>query len=199
MGRIWIEGEGIEMEPELIRHAREPERIIEAALETLGLDFRFLGALVHMDEAKLRERLSSKELLCSEWIALCHALYLPLDMISYGYFKRAHKYQVREAILDSYYRLPKTQGYRQLLIEFFWNYVEHWKFESKHYGFRLRWKARSQDTKKFFKRILARRYKHRDPQLYLREVFGPPPETIAVGLRRRSARPRVQQHEAPAT
>ena len=168
------------MGAELIRYAWQPDKIVEAALETLGLDFAFLETLIHMDEAKIRERLSSKELLSSEWIALCEALYLPLDMISYGYFKQAHKYRVREAILDSYYRLPKTRGYRWLLLEFFKDYVEHWRFESKHYGFRLRWKARYQDCRKFFKRIFAKRYKHRDPQIYLREVFGPPPKPLEI-------------------
>lgn len=168
------------MSAELIRYAWQPDKIVEAALDTLGLDFAFLGTLIHMDEAKIRERLNSKELLSSEWIALCEALYLPLDMISYGYFKQAHKYRVREAILDSYYRLPKTWGYRRLLLEFFKDYAEHWKFESKHYGFRLRWKARYQDCRKFFKRILAKRYKHRDPQTFLREVFSPPPKPLEI-------------------
>ncbi|MBS1960404.1 MAG: hypothetical protein JST80_13085 [Bdellovibrionales bacterium] len=168
------------MRAELVRYAWQPEKIIEAALETLGLDFAFLESLIHMDETRIRERLRSKELLSSEWIALCEALYVPLGMVSHGYFKEAHKSHIRDAILDSYYRLPKTQGYWRLLFEFFNDYVQNWKYESRRYGVRLRWKARYQDARKFLKRIFARRYKHRDPQIFLREVFTPPPAQPAI-------------------
>lgn len=180
------------------RYAGEPEKIIEAALETLGMTFSDLGKLANIEEQRVRERLRSKNLGVHEWCALCDALYIRCyDTYSIGYMRPAHKYNIRAAVLDSFYRLPKNRGFWRLMREFLSDAIEAWKYPF--YGTRLRWKARRQDSFKLIKRVLARKHRHVDAQAYLREVFGPPKEVVSVGLRRQIERPQVHQESPAAT
>ena len=189
------------MKAEKPMYAKDPEKIIEAALETLGMTFSDLGKLANIDEQKIRERLRSKNLGVHEWCSLCDALHIRCyDSLSYGYFRPAHKYNIREAVLDSFYRLPINRGFWRLMREILKDAIRAWKYQSTCYGFRLRWRVRRQDTWKLIKRVFARKLRHEDPQAFLREVFGPPrKEVVAVGLRRQIGRPKVHQESHAAT
>lgn len=148
-----------------------PGKIVSTALETLGLDSCFLRGLSGLEEHELRCRLSGENLSASEWVALCDALYLRVDCISYGYFYPEHKAQIRWALARGYFKLPRTAAFWRLRVEIWMDILREWRWQSRHCGFRLRWKARFQDFRSGSIRRLDQWRIPYDPQERARTAF----------------------------
>jgi hypothetical protein len=101
-------------------HPSEPCRIVEDALNTLGLDFHFLALLTGTELGYVERRLVSSDLGVTEWISLCDALLLNAGCYSYGYIYTEHCIRINNAIIDGYFNLPKTCRFWALRFK-------HWK------------------------------------------------------------------------
>lgn len=156
----------------------DPEQIVYQGLQTLGLSKRWLAELMNIQESDLPLRLNIKHLKGREWFKISNALYLPGDFISFGYVRMSHKASVRWACRDGYCHLPRTWGFWKLRFEIFKDVLEDLRFQGKHYGFRLRWKARYQDFSKWLKQKIKREHRAYNPIKDAREFFQPePPES----------------------
>ncbi len=151
----------------------DPELIVYDALKTLGLKKSWLADLMDISESELPTRLNIKHLKGREWFKISNALYLPGESISFGYFRISHKAQVRWALRDGYCYLPRTWGLWKLRFEILQDVFRDVRFQSKHYGFRLRWKARYQDFTAWLKRKIKREHREYNPVMEAREHFQP--------------------------
>lgn len=149
----------------------DPELIVKQALQTLGLSEKWLAKLMNIPASELSPRLNIKVLKGCEWYWLCNALYIPSDSISFGYFPMHHKASVRWAIRDGYFHLPKTWGFWKLRFEIWKDVLRDLRFQSTYYGFRLRWKARYQDSKKWIRTRMSREHREYNPVQQAWEQF----------------------------
>jgi hypothetical protein len=154
----------------------DPEVIVYQALQTLGLTKGWLAELMGISELDLPRRLNIKELKGCEWYRISSALYLPGDSISFGYFRMSHKANIRWALRDGYCYLPRSWGLWKLRFEIWQDVLRDVRFQSKHYGFRLRWKARYQDFSKWFKQKIKREHRAYNPVVDARDYFHPETE-----------------------
>jgi hypothetical protein len=175
---------------------KDPEHIIREALKTLGISPQWLADLMDISESDLSKKLSIKSLKGCEWYWISNALYIPGDSISFGYFRMQHKANVRWALREGYYHLPKKCGFWKLRFEIWQDVLRDVRFQSRYYGFRLRWKARYQDFSKWIRRKLRREHREYNPVKQAWESFREgklPQDSFRPGLR---LQPKVEK--APA-
>ena len=129
------------------KYANDSESIIGSALDTLGLDRRFLFTTlgIPFDSNK---KWDSQNVGASEWFILCRVLYLSADSISYGYSLEEHtariQYQMNQG--DGL-RLPKTPAIRELMKQAKLEKRREARWRSEHYGFRLHLKIQFREFK----------------------------------------------------
>jgi hypothetical protein len=124
--------------PPVENHA---ESVIRAALRELGLTEDYLRFRLGFEESS--PRCWSADLLgVFEWLEICRVLCLDIDSISYGYDRRWHVAKIRAGIETRTIDLPRTPQLRAMLRELRTLAWSNWRFESRHYGFRLRWRIR---------------------------------------------------------
>ena len=158
----------------------DPELIVYQALHTLGQSKSWLAKLMGIPEWELSLRLNIKELKGCEWYRISNALYLPGESISFGYFRISHKANIRWALRDGYCYLPRTWGLWKLRFEIWQDVLRDVRFQSKHYGFRLRWKARYQDFSKWLKQKIKREHREYNPVEEAWDYFRPETEKRMV-------------------
>ena len=151
----------------------EPSNIVDQALQTLGLNRGWLAELMGISEAALMGRLNIKSLKCCEWYQISNALYLPVGSISFGYERMSHKANIRWALRDGYYFLPRTWVLWKLRIEIWKDLLHEIQFQSTHYGLRLRWKVRYQDFLKWLKEKINREHSAYNPVKDAWDYFHP--------------------------
>lgn len=114
----------------------ELKDIIQSALRTVGLEDI---------ELKLSDVLKNPTV--TEWISLCENLYLPLDSISCGYFRLAHKARIRAAWENGDLWLRRTPALKALLREITDDRRREVNYRRIHYGLRLRWKMQIRELR----------------------------------------------------
>lgn len=150
------------------QYMKELRGIIESACRTLGLENNTFKQSDALDN-----------LTVTEWVSLCENLYLPLDSISYGYFRQAHKARIRVAWENGDLWLPRTRALKVLLREIAEDHRREVKCRSKHYGIRLRWKMQMQD---FRQEALQLPYRIRN-EILVRVQYRRSPKIIRISER----------------
>lgn len=129
------------------KYANDSERIIGSALDTLGLDRKFLFVTlgIPFDSNK---KWDSQNVGASEWFIICSALCLSADSISYGYSLEEHTARIRYHMNQGdCFQLPKTPAIRILLREAKDDKLDEARWRRKHYGFRLHAKIQFREFK----------------------------------------------------
>ena len=140
------------MEKWTYNYAHDCEKILDAALNTFGLDRRFLFTLlgIPFDPNK---KWDGQNIGAGEWFVLCHSLGLSADSVTYGYSYQEHlakvRYMLDNGILLS---LPQTPKVRELIRRAKIENRREARFRWKHYGFRLCLKMEFQDFRKKLRR-----------------------------------------------
>jgi hypothetical protein len=117
------------------------EAVILSALAELGLTETYLRR--RLDFAPERpSRWSAYDLDIGEWVRICTILCLHLDSISDGYDRRWHLAKIRTALAARTLDLPRTPQLLGILRELRAQDRANWRWESKQYGFHLRWRIR---------------------------------------------------------
>ncbi len=164
-------------------YSGETEKIIALALDALGLSFFYLIELMELPFDITIDRFKSENLGGDEWIAICDALYLNVSSISTGYSRMEHRARIKEAIESGYFHFSKENHcVRKLMFEIKQRKREDWFFQSEHYGFRLRWKIRTQDYIQSLKRKLRPNPHQYDPLARIREIGNQPMIQVRPGL-----------------
>lgn len=132
-----------EFEPYL--HAGDLPLIVAEALRALGLKPEYLFHLLAVPNERRENFFDPSVLGSDEWLAICDVLYLSPDCYSYGYARREHRARIRVAIEIGYFHLSQNPCVRQLRREIRRDRRTEFRYQSKNYGFRLRWKIRWQD------------------------------------------------------
>jgi hypothetical protein len=146
--------------------------IVSLALFELGLNEAFFLAAFVRAGGRPRFRCLTRdwaieEVDVFEWKWICDVLHLPLDSISYGYWRREHRFRVGEAVSEGTYILPMTDSTRGLVREYYRDRKREIRNEAKHYGECLR--ARMREER--YKEMIARRARRRNNRnLHLRKL-----------------------------
>jgi hypothetical protein len=136
----------------------DPEKIVEEALKTLGLSRPWLADLMDIPEAELKWKLNFQNLGALDWFWISEALYFSSDMVSYGYVRDEHKGYIRWAMREETFHLPLTWAQCKIRFQFWKEILFELLYQSRHYGFRLRWKIRSQNFMIWFRKKLTLTY-----------------------------------------
>lgn len=191
--------------------AGNPSTVVNLALHELGLDENFLlRALIAANGKPVftAGELDFGKMGCTEWIWVCQKLHLPIDSISTGYSRIAHRAWVGQAILDGAYVLPITDRLRALFREFISLQRQSFRSEKEYYGPELRRKI---VLGRFEERKLRRKLRKHNARvgapkrrkyvrLHTQSLLGAPILVPTLKKRRPTARPglkvQIEQEKA---
>ena len=118
--------------PVQYHHKGDPKKILEVALNNLGLSFDYLEESIDAPN----ENWESPSAVA--WFNACELLYLDCGSIQYGYAQQLHKGRISYALKTELYRHPKTKAARKILKEIRQDSWREFKWALEHYGFRLK-------------------------------------------------------------
>lgn len=136
-------------------HAGQTDKIIARTLEELGLDERYLKLRLGFP-ANAPVKWDGRSLSAFRWIQICDALHIPTDSISIGYNRRMHKARLAFDRRYGLVILTRTIKLKAMLHEIKCDQRDNWRWESQHYGFRLRWRIRRHRFQKLLRSLPMR-------------------------------------------
>jgi hypothetical protein len=139
------------------QHARQPNRIIDAALSTLGLSRAYLAAALGLVEPAGGRGWTGDDMSAIDWLRICRFLHLSADSFSCGYSSQEHRGRIFYAFGRGEIRFPRTPELVALAKRARERRRQELLWRRDHMGLRLRLKARWQElTEQTFQRLACR-------------------------------------------
>lgn len=95
----------------------EIKKVIESALNELGLDYRYLKEALNLSQDKITD-IEADKLSAYSWIAICNSLHLQYDTCQWGYNQRSHHGMLYQAWIKKELALPFTHKVEALINGF---------------------------------------------------------------------------------
>lgn len=93
------------------------KKVIESALQELGLDYQYLKNTLRLSQDKVSD-IEGEELSAYSWVTICDVLHLHYDVCQWGYDSPSHHAKLYQAWLKDELRLPLTPKLMSLIQKF---------------------------------------------------------------------------------